>query len=64
MSPMLALLGVNSGLRPIAGPMLPGTLASKMSEVKSGTVPLRLTFSMRPAICALVVSLNLNSLKM
>ena len=29
-----------------------------------GVMPLRFTCSMRPAICALVVSLNLNSLKM
>ena len=40
MSPTLALLGVYSGLRPIEGPMAPGMVESKMSELKSGTEPL------------------------
>src|SRR5215813_7059842 len=64
-TPKLALLGVKLGLCGVVGPTLAGSVAtSKVSEGKLGVVPLRLTCSMRPAICALVVSLNLNSLKM
>ena len=62
---MLPLFGVKLRLRGVAGPMAAGsTLRSNTSGMKAGVVPLRLAFSMRPAICALVVSLNFSSLKM
>ena len=61
---MLALFGVKFRLRGVAGPMAAGsTLRSNTSGMNAGVVPVRLTCSMRPAICALVVSLNFNSLK-
>ena len=61
--PALALLGVKCRLRGVAGPMAAGSTAkSNTSGMSAGVVPERLTRSMRPAICALVVSLNLSSL--
>src|SRR5262249_27633782 len=64
-TPKLALFGVKLGLCGEVGPTLAGSgTTSKVSEGNVGVVPLRLTCSMRPATWALVVSLNLNSLKM
>ncbi len=61
---MLALFGVKFRLRATGGPISPGlALRSNNSGMNDGVVPLRLTCSMRPAICAFVLSLNLNSLK-
>ena len=61
---MLALFGVKLGLRAVGGPMSAGVaLRSNCSGMNAGVVPLRLTMSIRPAICALVESVNLNSLK-
>ena len=57
---MLPLFGVNDGLRAIAACGLP---FGRKSAGKSGVVPCRSTCSMRPAICALVVSESLKSLK-
>ena len=60
--PTLALFGVNDRLRGVAGPI--AVVSANVSGMTRGVMPLRFTCSMRPAICALVVLLNLNSLKM
>ena len=63
--PMLPLFGVKFRLRGVAGPIAVGsTLRSNRSGTKAGVVPLKFTCSTRAATCALVISLNLNSLKM
>src|SRR4051794_40577449 len=59
--PMLALLGAKLRLCAVEGPMLAGsTLTSKVAGVEPGVVPVRLTCSIRPAICTLVDLLNAN----
>ena len=61
---LLALFGAKLRLRAVAGPMAAGSaLRSNSPGMKAGVVPVRLTCSIRPAICALVVSLNFSSLK-
>src|SRR5882757_11200653 len=63
--PMLPLFGVKFRLRDVAGPIALGsTLRLNTSGMNAGVDPLRSACSMRPAICALVVSVNFSSLKM
>ena len=61
--PTLPLFGVKFRWRAVAGPIAFGSATrSNTSGMNAGVVPDRSTCSMRPATCALVSSLNLNSL--